>query len=469
METQVLNIVTNVKTNLEQKTENSEGTCGELFSEILLSESENKDKEENCIETGCLVNMLSAVYQINNDAPTTSACVDGSEKTAEIESVMPIKPGIAYAAEAAGGPNNSEEIIDEIKNALLPIENSEEQEAAKTLQYTDSDKSSDFDISLDEVTKKMQVVNNEPTENNSEMKTEDVVLDNPENIEPVLEHKNIQKNNNVKNAVNESALNVEIKKNVDKAGRKADFSKVAAGITFDKALKEFKTEIQNEDVPAEIIEDYSEFSKVQSESSDADFSSDNDENSTPFQLDTKKSAQVNDYVIENTTQAMDSISTKNSQIHEVNTADSNIKQFVNEVNDKIINSMTFTENELSQEFEIQIRPESLGKLLIKLQKNQDIMKVKIITTSPEVKEILSANTQLMQLQINDKGVELSNVEIIYQNLSGDENMQGREKTEQQNKRKNYKVKEDYNQYISSVDGNSVSNYININGSVSYLV
>lgn len=476
METQVLNIVTNAKTNLEQKTESGEDICSELFSEILQSESENKDKDEFCAEANSLINMLSAVYQIKNDASVPPACVVDSEETTEIKSIIPNEPDLDYAAKVASEGNNSENIIDEFTNALFPIKNSQVQETAETLEYANSDNLSDFDISLTEVTEKPQAVNSEPVVNNSEIIIKDKILYNPNNSEPVLELENKQKNKAVndfknkiiQNPVNENAFHIEIKKNLDKAGTRDGNSEIAPELTIDNTVKSFKAESLNKDIPTEVIEDYNEFSKVLDESSDVDFSSDNDKNSTPFQLDARKTEEVNDSVVENMTQVVDSIDSKGEQIQEINTTN-NIKQLVSEVNDKIIKSMTFTENDLSQEFELQIRPESLGKLVIKLQKSQDIMKVKIITTSPEVKEMLSANTQLMQLQINDKGVELSNVEIVYQNLSGDKNMQGRERTEQQNKRKNYKVKDDYNQYISSADGNSVSNYININGSVSYLV
>lgn len=146
-------------------------------------------------------------------------------------------------------------------------------------------------------------------------------------------------------------------------------------------------------------------------------------------------------------------------------------QIIEAVESKIIERATYMEAGDIREFEIELTPKFLGKMVIRLAKDESGMKVRIITSNQEVREILSMRAELMQTQIKDRGVEMNNLEVVYTNLSNgffdSGSMAGRHGHSQSRQAPSYAAGEAYVQN-SAYEGEKLMD-ININGTVSYLV
>lgn len=90
------------------------------------------------------------------------------------------------------------------------------------------------------------------------------------------------------------------------------------------------------------------------------------------------------------------------------------------VKNEIIDSLTYTQKNTSKKIEIKLEPEFLGKLTIKLERTADEINVKILTSSLNVKEILSDQALKMVESIKNWGVD-ADIDVVYTGTSGDNN------------------------------------------------
>lgn len=139
------------------------------------------------------------------------------------------------------------------------------------------------------------------------------------------------------------------------------------------------------------------------------------------------------------------------------------------VKNHIVETAEFTQQNGKQEFQIQLNPNFLGKILIKLEKNADGMNIRILTSNPNVKEILTGQSLEMIDAIKNQGVELNNVEVVYTGLSNsNRDLPNNGKYKIPNKKSISQAKEEFEQAIVGGMVGSVNMPMNYNGSVNYL-
>jgi len=141
------------------------------------------------------------------------------------------------------------------------------------------------------------------------------------------------------------------------------------------------------------------------------------------------------------------------------------------VENKIIQHTSLIETEGNQEFEVQLKPEFLGKITIKLEKSDEGMKVKIATSNFEVKEALSNQVTHITENLKTQGVDLQNAEIVYTGLANQNHSFGSENRFKGNAKKSLNnAKDEYEKtVISGVSEVNHNGQINLNGNLNYLV
>lgn len=142
------------------------------------------------------------------------------------------------------------------------------------------------------------------------------------------------------------------------------------------------------------------------------------------------------------------------------------------VGSRIIKSAVFTEQSGKQEFEIQLKPNFLGKIIIKLEKGTDGFRVKILTSNLNVKEALTSQFPKMQETLKSQGIDLNNAELVYTGLAQSERdfTGGGRSYKNTNAKSISRAKSKYEMAVISgipeVDGKVSANP---NGSLNYLV
>lgn len=470
MESKVLGITVNAGNSPGQKTENGgETACCELFGEIFKSQSEDKENEQKNMEANCLLNMQPVVYQVPDDVPEASADTADTGKANEIELLMPQEPAEGCDSRLEGEKgligHVSQDFKEIFSNQKFPEQTGLPEESDKSsldviafLKNEIKETGKTTGAGFEDKTKDVHFADkfSEDAGNNEVLSLSDEPDD--KNFNPVFREPDDKKPSNENRIILSTKENdVPIIINIDKneTVKQKDMKTGNAGAGNGKSAVSAKLEEKN---------------KAKASFDGVIFKSRGDKNIKV--LPEKKTPDTRDTSVDTGISKMygDFIELQSGGVNEIDTAE-NTRQLIDTVNDKIVKSMAFTEADGSQEFELQLKPEFLGKLVIKLLKDHGGMKVKIFTTSTEVKEMLTAGTHFMQSHIQERGVEISDVEIIYQNLTGDKNMtEGRERFEKVNKKRNYKVKDDMEKYTQLIpEGESAAKYININGTVSYLV
>ncbi len=145
----------------------------------------------------------------------------------------------------------------------------------------------------------------------------------------------------------------------------------------------------------------------------------------------------------------------------------NTAEFTEAVEQKIIKSAVFTEDDGHQEFEVQLEPEFLGKLTIKLARDEGGMKVSIATSNPQVDKKLTEISEVICQNIRSEGVQLNNVEIVYTGFLDGGGAAGRNSYNHRRSRNAPAPKGARN--LEKAFGQGMPDMVNINGSVSYLV
>lgn len=88
------------------------------------------------------------------------------------------------------------------------------------------------------------------------------------------------------------------------------------------------------------------------------------------------------------------------------------------IEDNIIN--TYLSNKpQNKEFEIQLKPESLGKIIIRMRSTGEGMNIKIYTSNQNVKDVLGGQLFQMENSIKEQGVQLNNIDIVFSDFAND--------------------------------------------------
>lgn len=413
---QISNIIPNTQSTIEQKSDNGNvDTGGVSFVDILNCGTDVDEKEIKNTEIECSLSLISALFTV----PTENFDCGIEDDTCNIESTSPNELSNIDVVQVA---------CNDIKEEIKIPEDFNNTYVAKQNPSIDTDTETavnEQEIIIDELP--APIVKEETLDLGQKqieydgLELEDISAKYLNNEKPISDDKRVRKKASLEDDL-QPQDNIETKESV------------VEHLGDTKVLLEEKQEDSSQG-----------------------------EQKTPEQIIHNEDFRINEVSVPEV------LSFKGDKFNKIDTFE-NSQQLVEALENKIVKSVAFAETEDSQEFELHLKPEFLGKLEIKLSKDHEGMKVKITTSNPEVREMLTTRAELLQTQINNKGIELNNVEIIYNSLLGDKSMQERERFKESTKKKNFKSKGAYDQSITlDANVNSIRPDINVNGSVSYLV
>lgn len=149
--------------------------------------------------------------------------------------------------------------------------------------------------------------------------------------------------------------------------------------------------------------------------------------------------QVKNTVPEKSKNVLNITHTENFKIYNIDTS-ANTTQQVHRVMANTFTATGFLENvQESKEMVIQLNPESLGKIMIKLQSVGGNLDIEIKATNAEVREMLSAQMGQLSETIKEQGVNLNSMQIEQSALRNNKEQGGNaNKDEREKKHKNDK-------------------------------
>ena len=78
---------------------------------------------------------------------------------------------------------------------------------------------------------------------------------------------------------------------------------------------------------------------------------------------------------------------------------------------QIVNKVEVLVQNNKSEFKMQLSPESLGNLLIKISVEKGIMTAKVFTENYQIKELLESNLNQLRINLGEKGINVSSLEV----------------------------------------------------------
>lgn len=141
----------------------------------------------------------------------------------------------------------------------------------------------------------------------------------------------------------------------------------------------------------------------------------------------------------------------------------------NVVKDSIVKN-SFSVNELGQkDMEIQLNPDNLGKVTIRLQSNRGEMNIKIFASNAEVKDAISVQTSQIVEAMKEQGIKVNHLDVIYSSLSSDlSNQSNGSHYQHTNKQSQGQARAEYEQHsLSEFEASDVP--LLYNSSVEYIV
>lgn len=115
--------------------------------------------------------------------------------------------------------------------------------------------------------------------------------------------------------------------------------------------------------------------------------------------------------------------------------------------DTMVEKIQLSKAGISDKMEIQLKPDNLGKVSIELINANDGLKVKIQADDISVKSLISGQINQLIQSLNDKGIRISNVDIVYTGIAGqgfDQSKTRQEENKQSNTR-SYRINSRLNQ------------------------
>lgn len=112
------------------------------------------------------------------------------------------------------------------------------------------------------------------------------------------------------------------------------------------------------------------------------------------------------------------------------------KDVANNILDQIGEKVEVLVTESSSEVKLQLNPESLGKVKIKLTTEEGVTKAKFLVETPEAKEALEKNISKLKDNLESQNVNVKHIDISFEQEDKDEQMQ---KFFQESKNKNSKL------------------------------
>ncbi|MCX7715733.1 MAG: flagellar hook-length control protein FliK [Clostridia bacterium] len=159
--------------------------------------------------------------------------------------------------------------------------------------------------------------------------------------------------------------------------------------------------------------------------------------------------------------------TGNFSLHGLSDVSDSVQSIKTAVEDAILKSSYSADEFGNKEMEIQLKPDNLGKILIKLQSAGGVMNIKIVATDPDVKDIIVSQVSQIETSIREQGISLREIDVAY---SGDSLAQhfGNSGYQESDKRHTYRGVGTYDEYISDNEEDEFSSLF-YNSSVEFIV
>lgn len=118
------------------------------------------------------------------------------------------------------------------------------------------------------------------------------------------------------------------------------------------------------------------------------------------------------------------------KMYDIDTA----KNTSNQLNTILTSALTdkeFMENiQTTKQMVIQLNPENMGKIMVKLQAVGETMSVKIVSTNSEVRDMISSQLSQLTMALKEQGLNVTNVEVsqsaLQNNRENPQNQQGQQ-------------------------------------------
>jgi hypothetical protein len=86
--------------------------------------------------------------------------------------------------------------------------------------------------------------------------------------------------------------------------------------------------------------------------------------------------------------------------------------------DAMVEKIEFLRTDGSDKMEVRLKPEHLGKITIELASSDDGLKVRIRAEDPQVKNLLGGQINQLLEALNEKGLRVSDVNVVYGGIAG---------------------------------------------------
>ena len=84
----------------------------------------------------------------------------------------------------------------------------------------------------------------------------------------------------------------------------------------------------------------------------------------------------------------------------------------------MVEKIEFLRTDGSDKMEVRLKPEHLGKITIELASSDDGLKVRIRAEDPQVKNLLGGQINQLLEALNEKGLRVSDVNVVYGGIAG---------------------------------------------------
>jgi hypothetical protein len=129
--------------------------------------------------------------------------------------------------------------------------------------------------------------------------------------------------------------------------------------------------------------------------------------------------------------------------------------------ERMTNNLIQTEDGAVKQMQIQLHPETLGNIVIKLESTQGQMSVKIITSNPEVRDMIAQSAMQMADSIRSQGINLTNIDVS-QSANEQQNFDGSSGnsayysgSQQQQNQRNEREGQNYREYMEAAEQDKI--------------
>lgn len=252
--------------------------------------------------------------------------------------------------------------------------------------------------------------------------------------------------------------------------RPSDFVK-ARNIVFTKHENVYEKSAPSVYMPInetnEAVSGVIEYNGAQSEL--MDMSSGDAENGGGDMSGEKKPFQNNDFALNVNTDASHAMKKPNISQTSNNTEVFRVPpqaraEAIAQMTERVTNNLIHAENDGVKQMQIQLQPETLGNIVIKLESVRGEVNVRIIASNPEVRDMIAQSASQMSESIKASGVNLNNINVSsasqqQENFDGSSGNSAYYNDSQQNQRQQQQENTNYKEYMEAAENEKIRKVI----------